>query len=155
MKIILITIIALTAFTIAKAQTTDTAKQNQQGNATQHRMDSLRNEPFDQKIFTWVENMPVFPGGELGFHKYFEENLKYPDKARDQNIKGKVRVNFVIEKDGSLTNIKIWKSLSPETDAEAMRVLNNCPKWIPGKQNGRLVRVAYSLQIPFPLSDEQ
>ena len=117
------------------------------------RIDSSLNLPFEKKIFTWVENMPSFPGGLLDFHKYFEDNLKYPDEAKKDNIHGIVLLYFIIERDGSLSGIKIQKSLSQETDAEALRVMNNCPKWIPGTQNGKPARVAYNLEIPFPLAN--
>jgi TonB family protein len=118
----------------------------------QQRIDSLRNLPSDQKIFTAVEHAPQFPGGIENFYGYLKQNLRYPDKARDQKISGKVWINFVIEKDGSLTDIQIWRSLSPETDAEAIRVMQNCPRWNPGMQNGRPVRVEYGLPITFPIS---
>ena len=152
MKKTFITIIMLTVFTVAKAQTIDTAKQNRQRDAMQHRMDSLSNVPFDQKIFSAVEQEPQFPGGLEKFYNYLQNNLKYPEKAQDQNVQGKVRVNFVVEKDGSLSNFEIRQSLSQETDAEAIRVLKNCPKWKPGMQGGRPVRVEYSVPISFPLN---
>jgi TonB family protein len=118
----------------------------------QHLMDSVHNLPPDQKIFTSVEQMPAFPGGARGFRKYLEENLKYPDKAREDNINGQVRVSFIVEKDGSLSGIRIANGLSPETDTEALRIMNSCPKWIAGTQHGVPVRVAYSLSIPFPFN---
>jgi TonB family protein len=116
--------------------------------------DSLENVPFDKKIFTAVEQEPQFPGGLEKLYNYLQTNLKYPENARDQGIRGRVRINFVVEKDGSLSNFEIRKSLSPETDAEALRVMQNCPKWQPGMQNGQAVRVEYSVPIPFPV-DEQ
>jgi TonB family protein len=124
-----------------------------QANKNQQMMDSLRQLPIEQTIFTMSQNMPEFPGGKEGFRKYFLDNLKYPDKAKEDNVDGKVLLNFIIERDGSLSNIKIIRHLSSETDEEALRVMNNCPKWIPGNQNGKPVRVAYSLSIPFPIKN--
>lgn len=149
MKKTFITIIMLAAFAVAKAQTTDTAKQNQQRVAKQHRMDSLRNMPFDQKIFTAVQQEPEFVGGTKALHKYLKANLKYPQKAVDENISGEVLLSFVVEKDGSLSDIKVIRGLSRETDYEAIRLLENCPKWKPGMQNGTPCRVQYSLPINF------
>ena len=117
--------------------------------------DSLLNLPADQKIFSAVEKEPQFPGGIEKFYQYLVKNERYPDRARENNIRGKVFLSFVVEKDGSLTEIKVNKPLSPETDAEAIRLLNNSPKWKPGMQNGRPVRVAYTMPITFPpLSDD-
>jgi len=116
--------------------------------------DSLHQIPFEQRIFTKVQNMPEFSGGKEGFRKYFLDNLKYPEKAKEENINGNVLINFVIERDGSISNIKITRNLTPETDAEALRVMNNCPKWVAGTQNGKPARVAYSLLIPFPIKNQ-
>jgi len=79
------------------------------------------------------------------------KNIKYPKEAIEANITGKVFVQFVIEKDGSITNAKIARSASTLLDAEALRIVNNMPQWIPGKQRGKAVRVAYTLPISFSL----
>ena len=79
------------------------------------------------------------------------KNIKYPKEAIEANITGKVFVQFVIEKDGSITNAKIARSASTLLDAEALRIVNNMPQWIPGKQRGKVVRVAYTLPISFSL----
>jgi TonB family protein len=80
-----------------------------------------------------------------------QDNLKYPDDAKKKGIEGKVLVSFVIEKDGTLTVIKVIKSVSPDLDAEAIRVIARSPKWVPGIQNGRPVRVKYSVGVIFAL----
>ena len=118
--------------------------------AEQRQVDSLNNLPFDQKVFTAVEHEPEFPGGRQGFRKYLSDSLKYPDKARDNDLHGQVFVSFVVEKDGSLSAIKISRSLTRETDAEAIRVLQDGPKWVPGVQNGKPARVMFTVVIPFP-----
>ena len=100
-----------------------------------------------------VEHQPEFPGGIEKLYRYLGKNLRYPAAARGNNTQGKVFVTFVVEKDGSLTDIRILKSLSPETDAEAIRLMQACPKWNPGIQNGRPVRVQYSMPVSFTLAD--
>jgi len=100
-------------------------------------------------LYKQVEHEPQFPGGIQKLYAYLRKNLRYPR----MDIQGKVFVTFVVEKDGSLTNIKIQRSLSPETDAEAIRLIKNSPKWNPGIQNGRPVRVQYSLPIVFQMPD--
>ncbi|MBB6127514.1 energy transducer TonB [Mucilaginibacter lappiensis] len=101
------------------------------------------------EVFTRIDQVPEFPGGLYKFSKYLDKNLKYPKEAKENNIQGRVTVTFVVEKDGSLSDSKVTKSLTPETDAEAIRLIKNSPKWIPGKQGGRPVRVLYSIPITF------
>jgi TonB family protein len=122
-----------------------------QANKDQQLMDSLRQVPLEQKIFTAVEHEPEFTGGKEAFNNYLKNNLVYPAKALEDNVNGRVPVSFIIERDGSLSDMKIYRSLSPETDAEALRLMKECPKWQPGSQNGRTVRVAYTVLIPFPI----
>ncbi len=96
--------------------------------------------------------MPEFvDGGMQGCLKFLMDNTKYPEQAKRDKISGKVSVKFVIEKDGSITNAKIARSASTLLDAEALRIVNNMPQWIPGKQRGKAVRVAYTLPISFSL----
>ena len=119
--------------------------------ADRRRMDSILNLPADKKIFTAVEQQPSYPGGMGKFYDYIAKNLKYPAVAKENNIKGQVSVTFVVERDGSLAEARVIGSLSPETDAEAIRLIKECPKWNPGMQNGRAVRVQYALPIKFVL----
>ncbi|HVS90973.1 MAG TPA: energy transducer TonB [Mucilaginibacter sp.] len=105
----------------------------------------------NDKIFTAVENEPTFPGGKNAFVRFLATNIRYPATAYEKHIQGKVFLSFVIEKDGSLTDIKVVRSASNDLDAEALRVMKICPRWNAGTQNGRPVRVAYTIPISFTL----
>jgi TonB family protein len=102
--------------------------------------------------FDVVEQMPEFPGGAAGMMKFIAENVKYPEEAYSKGIEGRVLVQFIIEKDGSVTNVKVIKKVNDAIDAEAVRVVKAMPKWKPGKQNGREVRVKYTIPVIFRLS---
>jgi TonB family protein len=106
------------------------------------------------KIFNAVEQAPSFPGGDAALARYLGRNIKYPTVARDKNIKGQVVLTFVIEKDGTLTELKILRSPHESLSNEAIRVMAKCPVWKPGIQNGNPVRVQYSMPINFALQDE-
>ena len=103
-------------------------------------------EEVDNSIHTvaGIEIVPEFPGGMEKFYKFVGNNYQAPE---EEGLKGKVYVTFVVEKDGSLTDIKVLRDIGYGTGKEAIRVLNKCPKWIPGEQNGKKVRVLYSLPI--------
>lgn len=103
------------------------------------------------EVFSPVDVSAEFPGGLPAFGMYILKNLKYPEKAKQENIQGKVYVTFVVEKDGSLTDIKIFKSVSPELDAEAIRLMKASPKWKPGMQGNKPVSQNYTLPIYFSL----
>lgn len=105
------------------------------------------------EIFTNVEQLPRFPGGDAAFGNFLRKNLMYPAVARENNIQGRVIVNFVVEKDGSLTDIKVLRGLEGGLSEEAIRVLKRTPKWEPGIQNGRPVRVSFTIPILFQLSE--
>ncbi|MEZ2338506.1 TonB family protein [Mucilaginibacter sp. RCC_168] len=105
-------------------------------------------------VFTSVEQVPEFPGGLEAFGKFLGENVKYPKADREKGIKGRVIVTFIVEPDGALSNIKITRGLSETIDAEAERVLEISPKWKPGLQNGKAVRVQYSVPISFTLAND-
>ncbi|WP_454804447.1 energy transducer TonB [Mucilaginibacter phyllosphaerae] len=111
-------------------------------------------EENPNQIFTAVEQVPSFPGGDGAFGKYLGNNIKYPAIARENNVQGRVVLTFVVERDGSLTDIKVLRSLGSGTDEEAIRVLKKSPKWKPGIQNGRPVRVQYSIPVNFTLASE-
>jgi protein TonB len=108
-------------------------------------------EEETQQIFTIVENQPEPVGGISAFYEYVGKNLKYPNLARRNNIEGRVFIQFVVEKDGSLTDVKVLKGIGGGCDEEAVRIISNAPKWKPGKQRGRPVRVQMILPILFKL----
>jgi len=103
------------------------------------------------KIFTVVDQMPEFPGGSSAFGRFIALNLRYPAIARENNTQGTVIIGFVVEKDGSLGDIKIIRAIGDGCDEEATRVIKQCPKWKPGILNGKPVRVQYSIPINFSL----
>jgi TonB family protein len=107
----------------------------------------------DGKIFTAVEQVPEFPGGINAFSKYLGKNVRYPAEARNNNVQGRVIIAFVVEKDGSLTDVRVVRSVENGIDQEALRVIKQSPNWTPGVENGHLVRVAYSVPIAFTLGD--
>jgi len=106
----------------------------------------------DKKIFTSVEQVPEFPGGMQAFGSFLSKNIKYPEFMRKNAIEGKVITSFIVEKDGSLTDIKIVRAIGNGADEEALRVLKMSPKWTPGIQNGKPVRVSYTVPISFALN---
>ena len=111
------------------------------------------NTEDDDDIFDVVEEMPVFPGGQTGLMEFIAKNLRYPVKAQKEGIQGRVIARFIVEKDGSVSNLAVARrSASSELDAEAIRVLSTMPKWTPGKQRGKEVRVKYTVPIAFRLS---
>lgn len=108
-------------------------------------------EVNEEEIFTIVETMPSFPGGEAALFKYLQQNVKYPQMAKDAGITGRVFVSFVIDKSGNVTDTKILRGIGGGCDEEALRVVKAMPDWSPGKQRGRSVNVEYRLPINFIL----
>lgn len=105
----------------------------------------------ETKVFDVVEQMPQFPGGPNALFEYLSKNIKYPVVAEENGIQGRVIVTFVVERDGSITDVKVAKSVDPSLDKEAQRVVKSMPHWIPGKQNGSAVRVKYTVPVTFKL----
>jgi periplasmic protein TonB len=103
-------------------------------------------------IIVIAETQPAPVGGYEAFYKYISKNIKYPDQARRIGVEGKVFVQFVVDKDGSLTNVEVLKGIGSGCDEEAVRVIKSAPNWSPGKQRGRPVRVRMSVPIAFKLS---
>lgn len=134
-KIALIVLVTLLGFSVSKAQTTATA---------------------DDKVYSFVamENPPKFPGGMAEFYKFLGENINYPEQAKQEKVQGNVFISFVVEKDGSISNVKVNRKLGHGTDEEAVRVLNLSPNWIAGTQNGKTVRVRYTIPIKFSLNKQ-
>ncbi len=108
-------------------------------------------EEEESEVFFIVENMPEFPGGELALRKFIANAIKYPVIAQENGIQGKVYVNFVVDKDGSVTQARIARGVDSSLDKEALRVVNSLPKWKPGMQRGKPVRVSYTVPISFVL----
>jgi TonB family protein len=112
---------------------------------------AMKVEKAEKEAFDVVEQMPQFPGGPSALMQFLSQNVKYPVEAHKAGVQGRVIANFVVEKDGSITEAKIVKSVSPELDAEALRVIGSMPNWMPGMQNGEPVRVKYTVPITFKL----
>ncbi|OIN56893.1 energy transducer TonB [Arsenicibacter rosenii] len=107
--------------------------------------------PKEEEVFTIVEQQPEFPGGMSALGQFLSKNIRYPAAAQRANISGRVFVSFVVNTDGSIQDVSVLKGLGFGTDEEAMRVVKSMPKWRPGKQSGRAVRVKYNLPINFTL----
>jgi protein TonB len=105
----------------------------------------------EQEIFLVVEEQPLFPGGDVARMKYFAENIHYPVEAREVGIQGTVYVGFVVEPDGSVSNVKVLRGIGGGCDEEAVRVVSQMPKWKPGKQRNQPVRVQFTLPVRFTL----
>lgn len=108
-------------------------------------------EEVEDEIFQVVEQDPEYPGGVEALYKFIQQNLKYPQLAKENNITGRVFVQFVVEKDGSVSNVKAARDIGGGCGAEAVRVVKSMPKWTPGKQRGKAVRAAYTLPVNFVL----
>ncbi len=108
-----------------------------------------KDEP--EKVFTSVEQMPQFPGGDAALMKYLSSHIQYPAMAAENNVQGKVILQFVVEKDGKVGEVKVARSVDKDLDREAIRVVKSLPKFTPGRQNGQPVRVWYTLPVTFKL----
>ena len=113
---------------------------------------TIEEEEIKNDVFVLVEQMPEFPGGQEAMFKFLSATIIYPKEARDNGIEGKVFVNFTIEKDGSINEVKVIRGVHPLLDEEAVRVVESFPKWKPGKQKGKTVRVSYNLPLNFVLN---
>ena len=131
-KLLFMSLMAMLGLTTVNAQKTVVAQKNQQ-------------------VFDVVEQMPEYPGGMQALLEYLMENVKYPEDAEKQKIEGRVIAIFVVETDGSISNVEVVKPVFPSLDAEAVRVLSGMPKWKPGMQSGKVVRVKYTVPINFQL----
>ena len=108
-------------------------------------------EEDEQQVFVIVEDMPEFPGGALELQKWINKSVKYPVIAQENGITGRVYVGFVVNKIGQVENVKIMRGVDPSLDKEALRVINKMPKWKPGKQRGKAVKVSFTVPINFQL----
>ena len=137
MKKILITLLLLIGAIVVKAQ-----------QKTENDSEYLKDK---NKIYTLVQKQPEFEGGKEQLYRFISKTLKYPAEARNNNTQGKVVLMFVVEIDGTLSDVKVLRGIVDGCDEEAVRVMKACPKWIPGKQNGVSVRSIFSIPISFTL----
>ena len=105
----------------------------------------------DDKVYEVCEQMPIFEGGDAALMKYLTDSVKYPELAKKHGVQGRVVIGFIVEKDGSLTDVKVLRHVDIALDAEALRVVKGMPKWIPGCQDEQLVRVRYNVPVSFRL----
>ena len=133
-RLILMSLMAICCLTTVLAQKTVVSQKDQ------------KEEPYNV-----VEDMPAFPGGMEAMIQFLSSNIQYPADAQKQKVDGRVLVNFVVEKDGSITEVKVVKPTFPSLDAEAIRVVKAMPKWKPGYQRGQAVRVQFTMPINFSL----
>jgi TonB family protein len=112
------------------------------------------NQTEKDKIYTVIEKMPQFPGGEAELLKYIGTNLKYPVEAQQKGIQGRIMVRFVVTKTGKVENAEVIRGLYPAIDKEGLRVINSLPDWVPGEQKGEKVSVWYTLPITFKLTND-
>ena len=132
-------------FKLTEGQPAQPAKKSDVGNADM--------KPDKNGVYQMVEEMPKYPGGEQAMMKYVADNIKYPEEAKDQNIAGRVFVSFIVEKDGSIGEVKVMRGIGGGCDEEAVRVIKAMPKWTPGKVKGEPVRVSYMMPLNFKLWD--
>jgi len=133
-RLIMMSLMAICCLTTVLAQKTVVSQKDQ------------KEDPFNV-----VEDMPAFPGGMEAMIQFISSNIQYPADAKKQKVDGRVLVNFVVEKDGSITEVKVVKPTFPSLDAEAIRVVKAMPKWKPGYQRGQAVRVQFTMPINFSL----
>ena len=106
-------------------------------------------------VYMIVEQMPEFPSGDKGLYQFIADNIKYPAEAKEEGIKGRVFVNFIVEPDGSVSDIRVLRGIGGGCDEEAVRVVESMPKFKPGMQDGEAVRVSYTVPVFFRLEDKQ
>lgn len=125
---------------------------NEVVSVTANTMNPLEVENVREKPLDVVEEMPKFPGGDAAMMEFLRNTVKYPEEAMKNGIQGRVVVQFIIEKDGSISGAEVIKKVNEHLDAEALRVIGEMPKWTPGKQKGEAVRVKFTLPVTFRLS---
>lgn len=115
-------------------------------------IDEEEGEIQEEEIFVFVEDQPAYPGGDEARLNYLRENITYPEIAKESGVQGTVYVTFVVEKDGSISHVKVLRGIGGGCDEEAVRVIKNMPNWKPGKQRGRPVRAQFNMPIRFILA---
>lgn len=103
----------------------------------------------DDEVYIMVEKRAEFPGGQSEMLKYIQDNRQYPDEAKENDVHGKVLVSFIVERDGTLSDVKVMRGIGSGCDEEAVRVITSMPKWKPGEQGGKAVRTSLTLPVTF------
>jgi TonB family protein len=135
----------------AEVENVETNVEADQNEVVEGEKEPAIEEEGEDEIFAIVEEMPQFPGGEVKLMEFIAQNIKYPQIARESGIQGRVFIGFVVEPDGSISNVKLLRGIGGGCDEEAIRVINSMPKWRPGKQHGKTVRVAYQIPVIFKM----
>lgn len=149
---IFLTFATLLFFNLLHAQVTLSDIDSTEAPAVIEITDNQKDSVIKSDIFTVVEEMPEFPGGQDEMLKFISKNIKYPDQAKDKDIQGTVYLKFIVEKNGKLSHIEtIRRNLGSGLNEEAIRIVQIMPAWKPGRQNGNAVRVEYILPIRFAL----
>lgn len=117
--------------------------------AQQGKPDSAASSP--RIVYTVVQQQPEFPGGMSKLNQYFKKNLRYPQSARESRLEGKIFVTFIVNEQGNIEDARVLRSFDPEMDTEAVRLIQEMPTWIPGKQNGKPVNCRFNLPVNFAL----
>ena len=142
-KCLLFAVLAITLAVLFVPARANAQDKKEKGKTTQTHKDTTT----DDKVYDVCEQMPIYEGGDAALLKYLGENLKLPEEDQERGMQGRMVVGFVVEKDGSLTNVKVLRAVDIALDAEVLRVVKGMPKWIPGRHNGQRVRVRYLLPI--------
>jgi protein TonB len=149
---IILGLIVTSAFWVSDVNAQETP--NRQADTTEEKFEPVRQEVREEagpRVYSVVEQMPEFPGGDSALYKYLSDNLVYPDSARVNGVSGKVFVHFIIDEKGKVVDAKVIKGIGWGCDEEALRLVRKMPDWKPGKQNGRPVQVRFTLPIRFQL----
>ena len=152
LPVLALLMIANTKVTAQEQKAVENADIALNGN-TNLRREMVADAPEKDTVFQVVEQMPKFPGGDQAMFDYISKNVKYPEQAKESGIQGRVFVSFVVEKDGSVSNVEVARGIGGGCDEEGIRVVKSMPKWTPGQQAGKAVRVYYTLPIFFKLDD--
>jgi TonB family protein len=133
-----------------KAKQTESSKSSM---SDQKKVQKKAKDDSGNEVFVVVDDPPQYPGGDEARMKYMQQSIKYPEEARKKGVQGTVFVSFVVEVDGQVSNAKILRGIGAGCDEEALRVIKEMPKWIPGKQNEKPVRVVFNIPIKFALGE--
>lgn len=137
---------------IEEATIASTEDQTEYIDITEFETIQVEEEPEEEQPFMVVEDMPEFPGGQAALLEYLRKNIKYPSICRENGIQGRVLIQFIVNKDGSIVDPEVVKSVNPYLDKEALRVISTMPSWKPGSQRGKPVRVKFTVPVNFKLN---